>query len=84
MKRLVSRDRGRQNAARFVGLFYARDIWRSSDKIISGGNEIVSVLPMYFPIEEWKMDPCVIYFVYWQIAEKRRKKKMGCSSHQLR
>jgi hypothetical protein len=30
---------------------------------------------MSFRIEEWKMDPCVIYFVYWQIAEKRQKRR---------
>jgi hypothetical protein len=62
-KRFVSRDTRRQISACFVGLFYARDIWRSSDKISSGGGEIVSVLPMSFRVEEWKMDPCVIYFV---------------------
>jgi hypothetical protein len=65
----------RHTTARFVGLFYALDIWRSSDKISSGGGQIVSVLPMSFRIEEWKMDPCVIYFLYWRIAEKRRKRR---------
>jgi hypothetical protein len=30
---------------------------------------------MYFRIEEWMMDPCVIYFVYRRIAEKRRKRR---------
>jgi hypothetical protein len=30
---------------------------------------------MSFLIEKWKMDPCVIYFVYWRIAEKRRKRR---------
>jgi hypothetical protein len=74
-KRFVSRDTRRQNAARFVGLFYARDIWRSSEKISSGGGQIVSVLPMSFRIVEWKMDPCVIYFVCRRIAEKRRKRR---------
>jgi hypothetical protein len=70
----VSRDTRRQDAARSVGLFYARDICRSSEKISSGGDQIVSVLPMSFRIEEWKMDPCVIYFVYRRIAEKRWKR----------
>jgi hypothetical protein len=69
----VSRDTRRQIAARFVNLFYARDICRSSDKISSVGGQIVSVLPMSFRIEEWKMDTCVIYFVYRRIAGKRRK-----------
>jgi hypothetical protein len=30
---------------------------------------------MSFRIEEWKMDPWVIYFAYWRIAEKRRKRR---------
>jgi hypothetical protein len=30
---------------------------------------------MSFRIEEWKMDPCVIYFVYRRIARKRREKR---------
>jgi hypothetical protein len=30
---------------------------------------------MSFRIEEWKMDPCVIYFVCRRIAEKIRKRR---------
>jgi hypothetical protein len=59
-KRFVSRDTGRQMPRILFmhATFDARQI----------GGEIVSVLPMSFRIDEWKLNPCVIYLVYWRIV----------------